>query len=71
MSRQRSAQPLPHVAVLYTRVSTKVQAGDDRHSLETQEAACRARALMGIPSLLRTACTPTSTAAKSCTSALR
>ncbi len=45
MARQRSAQPLPHVAVIYDRVSTKHQGGEDRHSLETQEANCRARAL--------------------------
>jgi site-specific DNA recombinase len=34
--------PLPRVAALYLRVSSKAQAEDDKTSLETQEAECRA-----------------------------
>jgi site-specific DNA recombinase len=39
-----TAPALPQVAAIYTRVSSKRQGEDDKTSLETQEAACRALA---------------------------
>ncbi|HET8905626.1 MAG TPA: recombinase family protein [Ktedonobacterales bacterium] len=39
-----STQPLPRVAALYLRVSSTQQATDDKTSLSTQEAECRAAA---------------------------